>query len=177
MAGYRQWGVARAPAGPPRGGRAVLPRTQDALPQGACGHESQWTWALVGALVTDLHFELWIGDAPAVRAKRVGSKKPIASTPQCAETYFTAPGAAALATHGVIRPLAGPRKNWRPTRAYPLIASWLLASARTAWTRFHFVPMGRQRKRSLLLPLKHLRGQSSANLCSGVARLYAQLAV
>jgi hypothetical protein len=122
MAGYRQWGVARAPAGPPRGGRAVLPRTQDALPQGACGHESQWTWALVGALVTDLHFELWIGDAPAVRAKRVGSKKPIASTPQCAETYFTAPGAAALATHGVIRPLAGPRKNWRPTRAYPLIA-------------------------------------------------------
>ena len=55
--------------------RAVLSRSKNARPDGAGGHGSQRACTLVRALAAELQFELWIGDAAAVRSKRVRKQK------------------------------------------------------------------------------------------------------
>src|SRR2546422_30996 len=65
----------RTETGAPRGSGAVLPPAQGARKKSACWDGSQWACALVERLLTEVQFELWIGDAAEIRTKRVRKQK------------------------------------------------------------------------------------------------------
>ena len=65
----------RSPPGTQGTGRAVLSRVQQARRDRAGGHGSQRHARWFERLLTELQFELWIGDAAAVRTKRVRKQK------------------------------------------------------------------------------------------------------
>src|SRR5437773_4415241 len=65
----------RGETGAPRGSGAVLQPAQSARKKSACRDGSQRACAWFERLLTELQFELWIGDAAEIRTKRVRKQK------------------------------------------------------------------------------------------------------
>ena len=65
----------RAETGAPRGSGAVLPSAQGARKKVRVGMEASGHARWFERLLTELQFELWIGDAAEIRTKRVRKQK------------------------------------------------------------------------------------------------------